>query len=313
MRYLTLLPAALLWCAISAAAQASEAPSAFQKSTMEQYVRHLFLWGPQISVEIADPKPSASLSGFKEVTVTARAGQASQQETFLVSGDGKTIIRGSVYDVATNPFEADRKKIVTDGHPSFGPAEAPVTMVMYSDFQCSFCRDEAKVIRQNLAKAYPTQVRVVFKDFPLEPIHPWAKPAAVTGRCIFRQKPEAFWEYHDWIFENQSEITPENLKTKTAEWTKTKSLEPIQLAACIENNATEPEVSGAQAEGRSLGVNSTPTMFVNGRRLVGQVQWPQMQQIIDHEIQYQKSHAASAEKCCEVTIPSPLNAAPVSK
>ena len=61
---------------------------------------------------------------------------------------------------------------------------------------------------------FPTQVRVYFKDFPLEPIHPWAKPAAIAGRCVFRQKPAAFWDFHDWIFEHQGEITVENLKDK---------------------------------------------------------------------------------------------------
>ena len=121
---------------------------------------------------------------------------------------------------------------------------------MYSDFQCSYCKEEANVIRKKLAAAFPTQVQVYFKDFPLEPIHPWAKPAAIAGRCVFRQKPAAFWDYHDWMFEHQGEITVENLKDKVAEFGKTKSLEPIQLAACMETKATEAEVNKSQAEGR---------------------------------------------------------------
>ena len=309
MRHFTLLCAALLSCAISLVAQTTPtaAPaSALDKKTMEEYVRHLFVWGPQISVNVAEPKPSSTLPGFKEVIVTATAGAASQEETFLVSNDGKRIIRGSVYDVAKNPFEADKDKLKTDLQPSFGAPGAPVVLVMFSDFQCGFCKDEAKVIRQNVAANYPTQVRVYFKDYPLEPIHPWAKPAAIAGRCVFRQKPVAFWDFHDWIFEHQGEISVENLKDKTAEWAKTQSLEPIQLATCIDNKSTEAEVSKSQAEGRALGVNSTPTMFVNGRRLVGQLQWPQLKQIIDHEIEYQKAHGGG-EKCCEVTLPSPLS------
>ena len=273
---------------------------------MEQYVRHLFVWGPQIQVNVADPKASTELPGFKEVVVTASAGQASQQEIFLVSNDGKRIIRGSVYDVAKNPFDADKNKISTDNQPSFGAPDAPVSVVMYSDFQCSYCKEEANVIRKNLAAAFPTQARVYFKDYPLEPIHPWAKPAAVAGRCVFRQKPAAFWDFHDWIFEHQGEITVENLKDKVAEFGKTKSLEPIQLAACMETKATEAEVNKSQAEGRALGVNSTPTLFVNGRRLVGNMPWPQLKQIIEHEVDYQKTHGGS-EKCCEVTLPSPLS------
>jgi protein-disulfide isomerase len=306
MRHFTLLSAALLWFAGAGAAQKATEPSALTKATMEQYVRHLFVWGPQIQVNVADPKPSTELPGFKEVVVTASAGQASQQEIFLVSNDGKRIIRGSVYDVAKNPFEADRNKISTENQPSFGAPDAPVSVVIYSDFQCSFCKEEANVIRKNLPTAFPTQARVYFKDFPLEPIHPWAKPAAVAGRCVFRQKPEAFWDFHDWIFEHQGEITVENLKDKVSEFGKTKSLEPIQLAACMETKATEAEVNKSQAEGRALGVNSTPTLFVNGRRLVGNMPWPQLKQIVEHEIEYQKTHGGS-EKCCEVTLPSPLS------
>lgn len=309
MRSLPLLAAALV-CPFFLLAQtpkpAHPSSTALDKSTMEQYVRHLFVWGPQIQVQVGDPKPSADLPGFKEVNVHASAGQASQDELFLVSNDGKKIIRGTVYDVAKNPFDTDKDKLKTDLQPSFGSPGAPVVIVIFSDFQCSFCKEEAKAIRKDLSAAYPSQVRVYFKDFPLEPIHPWAKTAAIAGRCVFRQKPAAFWDFHDWIFENQGDITMENLKDKVAEWGKTKSLEPVGLAACIETKATLAEVEKNQAEGRVLGINSTPTLFVNGRRLVGQMPWPQLKQIVDHEIEYQKTHGGG-EKCCEVTLPTPFS------
>ena len=179
-------------------------------------------------------------------------------------------------------------------------------LVVFSDFQCSFCKEEAKLLRQNVASGYADKVRVTFKDFPLEQIHPWAKTAAIAGRCVFRQKSALFWDYHDWIFENQGEITSENLKDKFNEWAKTKPLEPIQLAACYENKTTAPEVERNQGEGRALAINSTPTVFVNGRRMVGGVPWPQLKAIIDHEIEYRKSHPVATEKCCEVTLPTPF-------
>lgn len=307
MRWLSLLSAALSVCSLAAFGQtagtvADGPKSALDKATLEQYVRHLFAWGPQIAVKISDPKPS-SLPGFKEMTILATAGQASQEDTFLVANDGRKIIRGTVYDVAVNPFDADAAKLKTDQQPAFGPPEAPVSIVMYSDFQCSFCLEEAKTIRQNIPASYPKDVRVYFKDFPLEAIHPWAKSAAIAGRCVFRQNKEAFWKYHDWIFENQAQITPENLKDKAVEFGKTNGLEPIQLAACIDDRATEAEVNSSIAEGRAVGINSTPTMFINGRRAVGQMPWPQIKQIIDHEIEYAKAHGGG-EKCCEVTLPS---------
>src|SRR3954454_6419185 len=83
------------------------APSALDKKALEDYVRHLFVWGPQISVRIADAKPSQTLPGFREVSVAASAGQATQESTFYISPDGTKIIQGNVFDISKNPFEAE--------------------------------------------------------------------------------------------------------------------------------------------------------------------------------------------------------------
>lgn len=295
MRCCTLLAAALLCVNVSA-------KSALDKTTLESYVRHLFVWGPQIQVQISEPKPSA-LPGFMEMTVTGSSGAASKQETFYVSKDGRKIVRGTIFDVAESPFQSDIEKIQTDMQPAFGPEDAPVSIVIYSDFQCSYCKEGAKILRENVAKAYPKEVRVYFKDFPLEQIHPWARPAAIAGRCVYRQNPALFWDYHDWVFANQGEITPENLKEKVLEFARSKSLEAVQLERCLDAKETEDEVNRSIAEARSLGVDSTPTLFVNGRRLVGHMPWPQFKQIIDHEIEHRK---VGGKKCCEVGVPAPL-------
>lgn len=182
-------------------------------------------------------------------------------------------------------------------------AEAPVSVVIYGDFQCPDSRDEGRMVRQTLVSAYPTQVRVQFKDFPLEEVHAWAKPAAIAGRCVYREKPEAFWAFHDWIFENQAQITVENLKEKVLEFAKTSGLDTVRMGGCIDAKSTEPEVDRSMAEGRLLGVNSTPTLVVNGRKLAGKPAWPQLKSVIDREIENQKTQ--SSRKCCEVTLPFP--------
>ena len=129
----------------------------------------------------------------------------------------------------------------------------------------------AKTLRDNLMKDYPTEVRAYFFDFPLETLHPWAKQASIDGRCIFRQSVSAFWDYHDWIFENQGEVTADNLKAKVIEFgkTKDKDVDMGQLNSCMDTRATEADVNKTQALGHLLEVNQTPTMFVNGRRLAG--------------------------------------------
>jgi protein-disulfide isomerase len=181
-----------------------------------------------------------------------------------------------------------------------------VVLVLFSDFECPYCKDEAKMLRANILSAYPKQVRVYFKDLPLEQIHPWAKIAAITGRCVFQQNPRAFWDYHDWIYEHQGEITAENLRAKVLEFAQGKEIDALQLGRCMDTKATEAEVTKSLAEAKALRVNSTPTLFVNGRRIATQIAWPDLRQIIDEEIEYQKTAKNAGEDCgCEVKLPSP--------
>ena len=304
-KYMRFCSVALL-CLASLAAQVKP-KSAFDKPTLEAYVRHLLAIIPEVQVQIDDPKPSP-VPDLKEVAVHLSYQGRSQDETFYVSKDGEKIIRGYVYDVTQNPFKPELEKLKTDLSPSFGAPGAPVVMVVFSDFQCPNCKEEAKALRQNLPATFPTQARLYFKDFPIEQIHPWAKPAAIAGRCIFNQNPAGFWQYHDWIYDHQSEITPENLKTKVLEFAATlKDTDALQLGRCIDTKATEADVNKSLAEGRALRVDATPTIFVNGRRLVGNYPWPNLEQIINGELNYQKNANNAGEKCCEIKIPSPLN------
>lgn len=288
----------------SAVLAAQNKKSALDKAVLESYVRHVFVWGPQIQVQVQDPKPS-TLPGFFEVRLRATAGAASQDELLYISKDGQQIVRGMIFDVAQNPFKTDLDRLKTQFQPSFGTPGAPAVIVLFSDFQCSFCREESKMLRANLLSTYPKEVRVYFKDFPLEQIHPWAKAAAIAGRCVFKLSPAAFWDYHDWIFENQAAITPENLKGKILDFSKTRQIDGLLLGRCMDTKATEKEVDQSLAEGRALAVTSTPTLFVNGRRLEGQRGWPDLRRVIDYEIEYQKTARNAGEDCaCDVKLPS---------
>ncbi len=290
------------------------AKSAIDKPKLEAYIRHLFVWPPPIEVTVGDPKP-APMPGFYEVKIRGSQGQASQEETFYVSQDGTKIIRGTVFDIAQNPFKPDLDKLKTEFQPSIGTPGAPVVLVEFSDFECPYCRQQAKMLREQLLKQYPTQVRLYYLDFPLESLHPWAKSAAMMGRCIFHQNASAFWDYHDWIFDHQDEITPDNLKDKVIEFAKTKGVDAAQLSKCIDTRVTEDEVEKTRTEGKDLEVNSTPTLFVNGRRMVGTVQWEDLKRVIDYEIDYQKTAKNAGENCgCSVQLPTPgvpSNNAPV--
>ncbi len=299
---LTILTAVALFGADTAPAK----KSALDKATLEAYVRHVFVWNSQVKVEIGDPKPSA-LAGFSEVSVHASQGEASADETLYVSKDGQRILRGSVFDVTQNPFKPELDKLHTDLQPSMGTPGAPVVIVEFSDFECPYCKDEAKALRANLLATYPKEVRFYFKDLPLASIHPWAMQAALAGRCIFKQNPAAFWDYHDWIYEAQGDVTADNLKSKILEFVKGRQIDALQLEHCMDSKATQPEIDKSIAEARSLGVTGTPTLFVNGRLLTGgAAQWASLRQVIDYEIEYQKTAKNAGEDCgCEVKLTTP--------
>jgi protein-disulfide isomerase len=307
MRVMRHLLPALLFLGILAPASAETAKSALDKATLEAYIRHLFLWGPQIQVTISDPKPS-EMPGLLAVRIRAAAAGASQEQVFYVSKDGRKILRAAVYDVTKNPFHEDLEKLKTDSQPALGTPGAPVVIVVFSDFQCGYCAKEGQMLRQNLTKSYPEQVRLYFKDFPLDQIHPWARMAAIAGRCVYRESEEAFWAYHDWAFSKQSELTPENFRTKFLEFAKSNGkLDGFKLGNCLDNRVTEAEVNQSVAEAQQLQVNSTPTLFVNGRRISAQIPWENLKQVIDFEIEYQKTAHNAGEACCAVKLPTPLD------
>jgi protein-disulfide isomerase len=282
--------------------------SALDKATLEAYVRHLFVMDKRITIKVEDPKTSESLPGFMDVTVRASMGVQSQDFQFLVSKDGSKILQGTVYDVAQNPFKSELDKIKTDFEPSLGAPNADVVLVEFSDFQCPYCKDEAKMIRDNLVKAYPTGVRLYFKTFPIESLHPWAKPAAVASRCVFKQQPAGFWTFHDWVFENQASITPENLKEKINAWAKEqKGLDAAQLNVCMASPAAIAEVDEVIAQGKALSVDRTPTLFVNGRRIASTIDWPNLKSVIDFELEYQKTAKNAGENCgCDTRLQLPI-------
>jgi protein-disulfide isomerase len=299
---LTLAAAFLLAAPVSAQNQKK---SALDKAVLEAYVRHLFVLKAEIKVQVGDPKPS-QLEGFVDVVVHASLGEASQDFPFLVSKDGSKILQAVVYDVNSNPFKPDLDKLKTEVQPSLGTPGAPVVLVEFADFECPVCKTEAIMLRQNLLAAYPTQVRLYFKDFPIESLHPWAKPAAIAGRCVFRQNPSSFWSYFDWIYAHQADITAPNLKDKVMEWAKgDKDIDVLQLGRCIDTKATEAEVDKNLAEGHGLDINATPTLFVNGRRIPQIIDWTNLRGIVDYEIEYQKTAKNAGEACCEVKLDTP--------
>jgi protein-disulfide isomerase len=288
--------------------------SAFDKPTMEAYARHLWVLGPEFTVTASDPEPSGQLPGFQEVTIRIGQGSGTQDIVLLVSADGSRIVQGNIYNVNFNPFKPDLDKLKTQFQPSQGTPGASVVLVEFSDMQCPHCKLQADLLKQNLLKTFPTQVRFYYMDYPLVQIHPWAKAASMAGRCVFRENPQSFWEYHDWVFAHQESLTPETLKSQAMEWAKSqKELDALQLSRCIDDKATEKEIDANIAQARELGIDGTPTLFINGRRIPAGTDWPSIKRVIDFELEYQKTAKNAGEDCgCETKLDTalPISTAP---
>src|SRR5277367_5346220 len=161
-------------------AWAAPGKGALDKATFEKYLRHVELFRGDVTFKIEDPKPSKYLPGYSEVLVHLIFNSAEKDELFYVSSDGQTILRGAVFNLGKSPFQSNLDKLTLTDQPSFGPADAAVTIVEFGDFECPDCKMEAPVLRHDLTEAFSSKVRVIFKNFPLESVHPWARAAAIA-------------------------------------------------------------------------------------------------------------------------------------
>ncbi len=233
---------------------------------IEAYLRNVYAWGPSFQVKVG-PLKDASVAGFYEVPVQVTMGGQSDSTVVYVSKDARYLLRGDMQDMTRDPLAANRAQIRMANNPSKGPADARVVVVEYADFQCPSCRQLYQTLRA-IEPNYP-QVRVVFKDFPLTQVHPWAMTAAIAGRCAYMEKPDAFWKLHDLIFDNQEFISPENVWQKMLDLAGRAGLDSEIFRTCLASQQATQAVLANLKEGQALKLTNTPTVFVNGRRLVG--------------------------------------------
>ncbi len=252
---------------------------------MESYLRHLYALGPNVRLTVSAPKES-EVPGLLETTVDVKDGENSQAAKFYLSRDGKYLVRGEVSDLSKDPLAETRALLQVKDAPSLGDSKAPVTLVEFSDFECPVCRSLHDVLRGMLPN-YP-QVRVVFKDFPLESLHPWARTAALGGHCAYEQNPSAFWKVYDLIYDHQELISASNAWTKMTDFAGQAGLNADAFRACMASPAAGAAIEASKANGQRLEVGSTPTVFVNGRRMVG-ADAHLLEQYIQYELAQLKS------------------------
>ena len=150
-------------------------------------------------------------------------------------------------------------QISTTGAPTLGPADAPVTIVVFKDFECPPCAKAVPLLKE-VVNAYPEQVKLVFKNFPLG-MHKNAKTAALAGMAADRQGK--FWPFHNLLFANYNKLNP----NKINQLAEQAGLDMARFESDRKDPRLQQQLSADQREGQRVGVRGTPTIFVNGRRL----------------------------------------------
>lgn len=235
-------------------------------ATISAFLRNLYGWGAEYDLKLGTFKDAAA-PGFYEVPITLTYQGQTETGSIFASKDGKYVMRGEMFKTGEDPFAANRAALTLQDSPSTGPANAKVTLVEFSDFECPHCRLLYQALKTLLPK-YP-QVRVVYKNFPLENIHPWALTAAIGSRCAYQNSNTAFWKMYDSVFDQQDLISAENVYDKLTAFAAAAGISGDAFHACLNDPAAKQAIEADEQLGSKLDISSTPTIFINGRRVVG--------------------------------------------
>ncbi len=255
------------------------------KEKLIDYLRKALNVPQQYDMELLDPRASR-VKGLSVVPGKVTFQGRSQNFEIYISNDGRYVLVGKLYDITGSPYEKRDMSSVNmnkDEVNSKGPDDAPVTIVEYSDFQCPYCSRAYQTIEKEVLKKYSKKVRFIFKHFPLD-FHPWAMSAAIAAECAGLQKKELFWKVYSNFFEKQTEVNPDNVKSKVIEWLSKEDFDRTKFEKCYDNKETKAKVEKDRQEGISLGVSGTPAFFVNGIFLSGAMPAQKFEEIIEYEL-----------------------------
>lgn len=315
---------------LGCAAQSNNTAEVNQR--IERQVRNSAELSPTAKVAVGERRTS-DFGGWDLVTVAVEDQGVPKTYTFLLSRDGKSLVHFNKFDISTDPYQRTMSKIDLGGRPVRGNKDAKVTVVVYDDFQCPYCARMYETLFGEVMKTYGDRVKVIYKDYPLYEIHPWAVRAAVNANCLLEQSNDAYWQFSDQVHKKQQEIgqqesapEPKQAKggkpepAKPAKDASEKSrvrdtgldklalevgtknnLDAARLRACLATRDTS-KVRASLQEGRDLGVSATPTLFINGEKLEGAASSEELIAVLDRALR------DAGEK-----VPAPAKAAEAQK
>lgn len=255
---------------------------------IEHQVRAFYSLPPDVKVTIGMITPASEVPGYDSVAVQLDQEGKHKNYTFLVSKDRNTMLRVTKFDLSKDAYSDLMSKIDVSGRPSRGAKGAKVVVVNFDDFECPFCSRMHQTLFPEIFKEYGDRVTFVYKDYPLAEIHPWAIHAAVNAGCLAAQNNDAYWDFADYIHANKQVV--DNERTPAGRLDAVDKMALLQgqrhnvdlakLQSCLKAQ-NEDAVRASMKEAETLGVDATPTLFINGQKIDGAVPIDEVRAALD--------------------------------
>jgi len=243
-----------------------------ERERLLEYVRKKYKLPPAASLTLS----GESLVGttcFRKLEFKSADPKRNFRTELFLSPDFRFLTH-ELLDSNVDPIVEEQRKqrtlaaaLTAGNFPSLGPKEAPVSIAVFSDFQCPYCARLAQMLRREILPVEGKTTRLVFRYFPISG-HNWALAAAQATACAQEQGDDYFWRLHDFLFEHQKEFTPDNIVPRLTEEAKGfRRFDSARFTGCVAGGKTAAKVDLDVAFGTQNGVSGTPTLFINGRRV----------------------------------------------
>jgi protein-disulfide isomerase len=290
-----------------------EATPNFQKTAVPE-VKQSFQIPSGTDLSIGYPE-SSIYSAFYKVPVEIGSQPQQQSIDIFLTKDRRTLVAGIVFPILARPRPEILNSISLTDAAAQGEKDAPITIIEYADLQCPACARMHEFMEKDLIPRYRGKVRVIFKEFPLVPLHNWAWTAAVASKCVHEIDPKQFVDFRSSVFQRQLEITAADARKTLLQIGTSLGVDLPNLSACVDNQITKSLVDQDVREGKLLEISTTPTLVINGRIVVGMPEKDYFYKIVDDALSQRGDRlgvASGAGCACDENI-GILGTAPPSR
>ncbi len=269
-----------------AATTSSSSTSLPSEATVDAFLKKMFGWNQQLTWKIAEIKPSEA-PGISQAAVVFNTPQGQQITRIYITQDQKYAFTGELVPFGSDPFAQTREILKAANGPEHGPKDAAITIVEFGDLQCPAC----KAAQPNITKLMEEEpkAKLIFENYPLESVHKWAMTGAKYVDCVAHESGnDVAFKFISTVYDHQSEVNEQNVEQMLKSYAKDAGANPDQVAACAAKPETEKHVRESMALGEKLDVSSTPTFFIDGRRIVGfsanSVPYDAVKEMVDYAV-----------------------------